>query len=177
MRRTGHLLALSVLLLALAPATALAKKPKYKAPPAVEQVWYDCAHHNSLTHYYPTSVLEKALAHLPSDNKEYTLCANEINDALSRELAGNRPAPPQTSTQRATTTANAPAKLKQASKLGAAPVDLGGAKIAAGTVTVGGSALSDLPTPILILLIALIALASVPLGLRAHRFVRARRLR
>ena len=176
MRRAGHLLALSVLALALVPGVALAKKHKYKPPPAVAQVYYDCGHHNSLTHYYPVAVLQQAAAHLPSDAKEYSLCANEIQNALQRELAGDRSGQP-TSSQRAKVSASVPAKLKQAAKLGAAPVDLGGTKIAAGAVSVGGSPLSDLPTPLLVLLIALLALASVPVGLRAHRFVRARRSR
>jgi len=178
-RRTGHLLALSVLLLALVPGAALAKakKPKYNPPPAVARVYYDCAHHNSLTGHYPIAVLQQAAAHLPSDAKEYSLCANEIENALQRELAGDRRAPAQTSKQRAKITASEPAKLKQARQLGAAPVNLAGLKIAAGAVTVGGSPLSDLPTPLLILLIALLALASVPLGLRARRLVRARRSR
>lgn len=172
MRRTGHLLALGVLLLAVVPATAMAKKHKH-IPSAVLQVYRDCTHHNSLTHYYPLSVLEQAYADLPSDVKEYSLCPNEITNAEQQEAGGNRAAPPQTKQQQA----QAAQGIGQARKLGGAPIDLGGEKIPPGAAMIGGSPLTDLPTPLLIVLIGLVVLGSVPLALRARRFVRSRRSR
>jgi hypothetical protein len=169
-RRTGPLLALGVLRLALAPAQALAKTHTKSVPPAVSEVLADCSHHNHLTRHYPASVLQQALADLPTDLKEYTTCANEILNAETNGVAPERSLPTQTAK-------SAPDQLKRAEQQGGAPVDLAGEKIAAGVVTVHGSVLSDLPTPLLIVLILLAALASVPLGLRAHRIVRARRTR
>lgn len=176
MRRTGHLLALGVLLLAVVPATAMAKKHK-QIPSAVLQVYRDCTHHNSLTHHYPLSVLEQAYADLPSDVKEYSLCPNEITNAEQQEAAGNRAAPAQTKQQQAQAAQGDTRQLGQARKLGGAPIDLGGEKIPPGAAMLGGSPLTDLPTPILIVLIGLVVLGSVPLALRARRFVRSRRSR
>lgn len=176
MRRTGHLLALSVLLLALVPAQALAKKHKI-LPPGVAQVLRDCSHHSHLVGHYPAAVLQEALSDMPSDLKEYTICANEIRNALQAEALPSRPLPQQTVAQRAKNAETAPAQLAQAQKLGAAPVNLAGEKIAAGAVGINGSLLSDLPTPLLIVLIGFLALGAAPLALRAHHFVRARRTR
>jgi hypothetical protein len=169
-RRTGPLLALGLLLLVLAPAQALAKAHTKPLPAAVSEVLTDCGHHSHLTRHYPASVLQQALADMPTYLKEYTPCANEILNAETKGVAPNRSLPTQT-------TKSAPAQLKRAEQLGGAPVDLAGEKIAAGAVSVHGSVLYDLPTPLLIVLILLAALASVPLGLRAHRIVRARRTR
>jgi len=175
-RRTGHLLALGVLLLAFVPATALAKKHKH-LPSAVLQVYRDCTHNNSLTHYYPLSVLEQAYADLPSDVKEYSLCPNEITNAEQQEAAGNRAPPPKTKQQEAQAAQGDTQQLGQARKLGGTPIDLGGEKIPAGAAIIGGSPLTDVPTPLLIVLIGLAVLGSAPLALRVRRFVRSRRSR
>ncbi len=177
MSRTGRAFTLAALLLALTPAAALAG-PRKNVPPAVRQVWSDCASHNSLHGHYPPAVLEQALADLPTDDKEYTLCANEILNAESRGVGGSHPQPAVSVARRQKIAKNAASALRKAKQDGAAPIDLSGQKIAAGTVTVNGSSLlSSLPTPILAVLAILLALASAPVALRLQSFVRARRSR
>jgi hypothetical protein len=165
-------------MLALAAAPALAAHHK-KPPPAVQQLFYYCAHHNSLKgQHYPPAVLEQALADLPTDLTEYSICANEIKKAELQEVGGSHPLPAVSSAKRRKIAATAPTTLQQAKQQGSAPVDLAGQKIAAGAVTVGGnSLLSNLPTPILIVLVLLLALGSVPVAVRVQAFVRARRSR
>lgn len=177
MRRTGPLLALLLLALAIAPAAALAAHHK-KVPAAVQQVWWDCAHHNSLQGHYPPAILEQAFADLPTSDKEYTLCANEIRKAELQAVGGSAHLPSVSTSSRRKVAKNAANALKQAKQRGGAPVVIGGDKIAAGAVTLPGSSfLSDLPTPILIVLVVLIALGSVPIALRVQSLVRARRSR
>lgn len=177
MRRIGRVLALGVLLLVLAPSGALAAQAhKKKEPAAVQQVWADCSHHNSLHGHYSAKVLEQALADLPTDDKEYSLCADEIQNAEAREVGGSHPLPRESSAEQAQLAKNAASTLKRAQQAGVAPLDLDGQKIAAGAVTLRGSSfLSDLPTPLLVVLAMMLALASIPFARRVQRLVRARR--
>jgi hypothetical protein len=165
------------LALALAPAAAFAAHHK-KPSAAVQQVWSDCTHHNSLQGHYSPAVLEQAFAELPTSDKEYSLCANEIRNAEQQAVGGSVHLPTVSTSKRRKVAKNATSSLKQAKKRGASPVVIGGHRIAAGAVTLPGSSfLSDLPTPILIVLVVLIALGSVPLALRVQSLVRARRPR
>jgi hypothetical protein len=176
-RRIAHLLALGALLLALTPSGALAAHHK-KVPAAVAQVWSDCTHHNSLQGHYSAKVLEQALADLPTDDKEYSLCADEIQNAEAQGVGGSHRLPSASSSEQQNLAKNAASLLKRAQDAGDASLDLGGRRIAAGTIALRGSSfLSDLPTPLLIVLAMLFALASVPFVLRIHRLVRARRPR
>jgi len=176
-RRIGPPVALGVLLLALTPASALAKHHT-KPPPEVQQILKRCGDSNSLGRGYPVAVLRQALADLTTSAKVYTVCAQEIQNAINAELGPSRGAPNASSAVRKRVAENAGKELKQAQAAGSQPVDLGGARIAAGAVQVnGGSLLSVLPTPILIVLVALILLGAVPLGLRLSSIVRARRTR
>lgn len=183
MSRLGQPLALGALLLALVPASALAghrhhHQPKPKPPPAVQQVLHDCANHNHLQRRYPIAVLQQALRDMPTYTKEYSICATEIENAISQQLGLTRPAPKASAAVRHKVAQTAPAALKQAQQAGQQPVSLGGVKIAAGAVQVnGGSLLGALPTPLLIVLIALIVLGAVPVGIRLRSIVRARRTR
>ena len=187
MSRTGRAFTIAALLLTVTPAAALAGHRKNvdpvalrvkNAPPAVKQVWHDCASHNSLHGHYPAAILEQALADLPTDDKEYTLCANEILNAESREVGGSHSLPAVSAANRRRIAKNAANALRKATHDGGEPIDLSGQKIAAGVVTVDGSSLlSNLPAPILAVLAMLLALAAVPVALRIQRFVRARRSR
>ncbi|HUB75578.1 MAG TPA: hypothetical protein VL977_00915 [Solirubrobacteraceae bacterium] len=180
MRRLGPLLTATLVLAALAPAQALAKQKHrrhYTASAEVEKVWYECGHHNHLTTQFPLSVLQQAFAHLPTSDKEYTTCANEIQNAESQLIATNRPTPKQTAKQRAQTARTGRAKLKRARQTGGQPLDLSGHRIVAGVVNANGSVLSNLPTPLLIVLAVLLALGSIPTALRVRRVVRSRRHR
>ena len=167
-----------MVLLALGPATALAGHRHHhpKPPPAVEQVLKDCSRHNHLQSHYPLAVLQQALRDMPTDTREYSICASEIQNAISGQLGGSRPAPKATAATRTKVAQTAPAALQQAQSAGQQPVSLGGAKITAGAVQVNdGSLLGALPTPLLVALIALIALGAVPVGVRLRSIVRARR--
>jgi hypothetical protein len=149
-----------------------------QVPAAVTQVWADCTHHNSLQGHYPAKVLEQALADLPTDDKEYSLCADEIENAEAQEVGGSHQLPSGSSAEQKQLAENAANALKTAQGAGRGSLNLGGEKIAAGTIALRGSSfLSDLPTPLLIVLAMLFALASVPFGLRIQRLVSARRSR
>jgi hypothetical protein len=177
-RRTGRPLALAALLLAFAAAPASAAHHK-TLPPAVQQVLTYCAHHNSLTsQHYPLALLEETLSDLPSDLTEYTLCANEIRNAEAQDVGGSHPQPGVSAATRAQIAANAANALKKAQAAGGAPIDLGGEKIAAGAVSLPGSSFFNLlPTPILVVVVLLLALGSIPAALRIQRLVRSRRSR
>jgi hypothetical protein len=176
--RTGRLLALAFLLLAVAPAAALAAHHKKTTPPAVAQVYADCKKHNSLQGHYSLAILEQALADMKTDVKEYSICADEIQNAENKLVGGSHPLPRVSPAERHRIAKNAATSLKQAKQQGGAPLNLGGQRIAAGAVGLRGSSfLADLPTPILVLLAVLLALGSVPVALRAQAFVRARRSR
>jgi hypothetical protein len=174
-RRTGPFLAVLTLLAALVATPAVASA-HHKASATVQKVWRDCKYHNHLTRHYPPKVLAQALAEMPTDVKEYSLCANEIAAAEQAEGSGSRPLPHASANQNAGK--HSAHSLHRAEQLGASPVDLGGQKIAAGTVALHGSSLLDtLPTPLLIALVLLIVLGSVPALLRLNRLVRSRRSR
>ena|GEM_PF-2109105 len=182
MRRIGHPIALCVLALALAPASALAKSHHHrpKPPPAVQHVLNDCANHpNRLAHHYPLLVLQEALNDIPTDQLEYSTCATEIQNAIRAELGGTRPPPKASKAAKVKVAKNLPTELHQAQQAGSQPVQLGsGPRLAAGAIQVNGSSLlAALPTPILIVLAALIALGALPLALRLRSIVRARRSR
>jgi hypothetical protein len=170
-RRIATQLALVALLLTLAPVTATAKD-RGKLPPAVKAVIEDCEDHDGrLTHHYPAKLLQEALADLPTDIVEYSSCADTIHQAELAEIAAQRHLAVATNTPQA-----AHKKLSEAEKQGAGTIDLSGEKIAAGTVTVhDGSLLGALPTPLLVVLIALVAIAAIPLTIRVRRIVSARR--
>jgi hypothetical protein len=172
-RRIGPLLALVGVLMIASPATALAKHHK-KVPPAVEQVINDCLnHHGRLTGHYSAEVLKQALADLPTDISEYSTCANAIHRAELAEIIQSRPLPGNP-----VSPADQKTQLKHALTLGGEPLDLNGERIAAGTVVLHGSSLlAALPTPLLIVLLALVAIAAVPLTYTVRAFVRARRTR
>lgn len=177
MRRTARLIALASLSLVLTPGVALGAHRKH-LPPAVQQVINDCEHHNSLQGHYPAAVLEQALADLPTDVKEYSLCANEIQNAESQAVGGTHSPGTASSAAQQQVAKHAAASLAQAQRQGAAPLTLGGDRIAAGTVGVSGASfLSGLPTPIIVVLALAAALAAIPLSRAVQSVVRARRAR
>jgi hypothetical protein len=178
--RLRHPALLGLLLLAIAPASALAKHhtSKHKLPPAVSRVLNDCTNHNRLRHHYPLAVLQAALRDMNTSTREYSICATEIENAISAELGLSRGAPKTSAATRNKVARNASSELSKAQQAGDQPVDLGGAKITAGAVQVNaGSLFGALPTPLLIVLIALIGLGAVPVGIRLRSIVRARRIR
>jgi len=177
-RRTGPPLAVVAVLLALSPATALAAHHHHapKPPPAVQQVLNDCGNHNHLQHRYPLAVLQQALRDIPTDAREYSICSVEIEHAINALIGGTRSAPSASAAVKSHVAQTAPTELAQAQGAGQQAVTLAGAKVTAGAVQInGGSLLGTLPTPVLIVLIALLALAAVPVVVRLRSIVRARR--
>ncbi len=141
----------------------------------MQQVLKDCANHNRLQGHYTVALLQQTLRDMPTYDKEYSTCGEEIYNAIQALLGRSRRPPKASSAVRKKIAKNAPTELHQGAQAGQQPVSLGGAKIAAGAVQVNGSSLlTALPTPILIVLIALIVLGAVPVGIRLRSIVRAR---
>lgn len=178
MRRVLQQAALAAAVLALLPASALAAHHSHHhkpLPPGVQQVLEDCANHNRLQGHYTVALLEQTLRDMPTYDRVYSTCGGEIQSAIQALLGGSRQPPKSSPAVRQQIAKNAPSELHRAAQAGEQPVSLGGAEIAAGAVQVNGSSLlSALPTPILIVLIALIVLGAVPVGIRLRSIVRAR---
>ena len=167
--------------LILGTSTAVAA---YKNTPS--QALRDCsAGHDPLVGHYSVKVLQTALHDLHTNSLQYTTCADALQNAIDSELAkpksgagshgrvtlhgrgGSGKSPPGIVKQR----------VNSVKKLGGAPFLLpNGQSVTPGAVTVrSASFLSSLPTPLLIVLAALLA-AVVAVGGRAiHQLVRTRR--
>jgi hypothetical protein len=152
----------------------VAKHAKKKVPASVEALINDCLQHDDkLTHHYPAKLLQEALNDLPTDVAEYSACADTIQQAELADIAASRQVPNPSGDAK-----DASGKLKAASTLGSKPVEVGGQELVAGVVVLrGNSLLSALPTPLLLVLIALLAVGVVPLAQTTRRLVRARRSR
>jgi hypothetical protein len=170
-RVVRHALLLGVIALFALPTGAQA------ADPVV-----DCARDNDLDHKYSNSELRDALDNLPTDSDEYSLCREVISGAIHNgsDKGGGRPSPtgPDGKPLSAQEQDN---RAKDAEDLASIAGDSGGDP-APPTVEVGGetvapddngvfdlaSASNDLPTPLLVALIAmaLLAVAGVVVALR-----------
>jgi cobalamin biosynthesis Mg chelatase CobN len=133
-----------------------------------------CTHHQSLTGF-SQQAYRQALAEMPAEVTEYSECGALIRKA---ELAAARGgagtgsgggpgglagtvAPPSAAEQQTLQAANGPS--------GAAPVNVGGQAVVPGVVHADiASAISSLPTPLLAVLVALLA-GAVALAVRAIR--------
>jgi len=180
--------ALVATLLAL-PGTALATHgPSY--PDTPKGALKDCAQgHYPLKGHYTIKVLQQALKQLLADKLQYTNCAQVLTDTIHKlELTaqhsgtgGNSNPQRGTRSTHSGTGTGTPSIIKRhlssLKKAGAAPVVLpSGQTVTPGTVTVhGASFLSNLPTPLLIVLAALLATV-LGVGARSiNNLVRARR--
>jgi hypothetical protein len=161
-RVVRHALLLGVIALFALPTGAQA------ADPVV-----DCARDNDLDHKYSNSELRDALDNLPTDSDEYSLCREVISGAIHNgsDKGGGRPSPtdPDGKPLSAEEQGN---RAKDAEDLASIAGD-SGSDPAPPTVEVGGetvapddngvfdlaSASNDLPTPLLVALIALALLA------------------
>ena len=137
-----------------------------------------CTHGESLSGF-PQSAYTQALSELSADTEEYSSCSQLIRQAQLAAATGGRsgggsggaappavlPATPQEQTS-----------IAKATHTGSGPVKLGGQVIRPGVVPVSiSSAVSTIPTPLLLivaLLVAFIVVIAVG-GLRSH--VRSRR--
>jgi hypothetical protein len=161
-----RLLALAVAFLSMALSLAAIAVPAQAD--VGEKIILRCTHGESLSGFTQKDY-EKALKELETSLEEYSGCASLIHQA-QRAAAGSRGGSGggggPGSTARGTTTAAATAtpaerrNLSRAPSAGAAPLQLGGQVVHPGVVHVDiASAFSSLPTPLLAVLLFLIACA------------------
>ena len=135
-----------------------------------------CTHGKSLTGFSP-SAYAKALKELPPDVEEYSDCANLIRRAQAAAASGGGGAPAGAALTGAIPASPAEQQaLATAAQPGAAPVEVGGQQVHPGVVHANiASALSSLPTPLLVLLAFLLACVVAFAGGAARKRVRADR--
>jgi hypothetical protein len=133
----------------------------------------DCARDNDLDHKYSNVELRKALDNLPTDSDEYGLCREVIAGAIhsGSDNGGGRPkdtgpnGEPLSPGEQAQRTRDNKALAALAGDAGGSPrspsVDVGGQTVEPGSDGLFdlASASNDLPTPLLVALIVLAALA------------------
>jgi hypothetical protein len=141
----------------------------------------DCqAHGDHVTGHYTQQQYAQALAELPGDVAEYTGCADAIRQAQLAAAAGRTPGGRSAAPATANTLASA-APAERAAVIAAQTddshaLDVGGRIVRPGIVTFrSGSVFNALPTPLLVALIALVAVGLAAGGRRAWELVRARR--
>jgi hypothetical protein len=133
----------------------------------------DCARDNDLDHKYSNSELRKALDNLPTDSDEYGLCREVIAGAIHSGSDKGRGRPSDTGPNGEPLSPNEQAQRSKdnealaalAGDAGGTPrtprVDVGGETVEPGSDGLFdlASASNDLPTPLLLALIALVVLA------------------
>ncbi|MEA2371145.1 MAG: hypothetical protein QOH12_1539 [Solirubrobacteraceae bacterium] len=145
----------------------------------------DCLTNGKIVGHYSAQDYTQALANLPTDVTEYSDCADVIRRAQLTAAAGGKTA--------AAAAASAPANprlnplvgaaaaeqtaIARARQSGAGAVALGGGRaVVPGVVAARTSSIfNGLPTPLLIALVLLLAIALALGGWEARKFVRARR--
>jgi hypothetical protein len=182
-RGYGRLVAVvlaAVLIFGATSATAA-----YKNTPG--QALRDCgAGHDPLHGHYSIKVLQQALADLHTNALQYTTCADALQNAIRSLLRGHphqgvHPRGKVTLPGHGGTVKPTPAlvkrKIDQANAQGSAPFVLpNGQSVTPGAVTVrSASFLSSLPTPLLIVLAALLATVIAVSARAIHQVVRTRR--
>ena len=162
-----RLLALAVALLSMALSLAAIAAPAQAD--VGEKIILRCTHGESLRGFTQKDY-EKALKELETSLEEYSGCASLIHEA-QRAAAGSRggsggagtgggPTGAGASTAAATATPAERSDLSRAPSVGAAPLKLGGQTIRPGVVHVDiASAFSSLPTPLLAVILFLVACA------------------
>jgi hypothetical protein len=158
-------------------------------------VIHDCLNNGRITGHYTQQAYSQALAEMPTDVSEYSDCPNLIRQAqlaaaghggaggalggagAAGGTAGGGTAGGGAAGAPATSFTPAEKRaLASAHAAGAAPVDVGGQVVRPGVVPVNvASALNSLPTPLLAVLVALLACALAALGWEIRKRVRARR--
>jgi hypothetical protein len=126
---------------------------------------HDCGQgHDPLAGHYSVKVLQTALHDLHTNSLQYTTCADALQNAINSQLAK----PTHNVVKQ---------RVNRVKKLGGAPFLLpSGQSVTPGAVTVhSASFLSSLPTPLLIVLAALLAAVAAVGGRALHQLVRTRR--
>ena len=142
--------------------------------------------HNRLVGHYSLKVLQQALHDLKTNSLQYTNCADVLTQAI-QALELTRPKTPRTHPRSAKVTRGrvgpartTPALIKQQldelNAQGSGPTTISGRTVTPGTVTIrGASFLSSLPTPLLIVLGALLATVLAVSARAIHQVVCTRR--
>jgi hypothetical protein len=149
----------------------------------------DCLNHGSIQGHYSQQAYSQALAEIPTDVSEYSDCANLIRQAQlaaasnpgsggggAGGLAGGGAGGGGAGGGAAPATAAERRALDAAHRRGGAAVDLGSGEVIRPAVSRAdiGSAVSQLPAPLLAVLIALVACALLGGGSVITNRVRAR---
>jgi hypothetical protein len=178
-----------VAMLVIGPATAGAAHKAHRYPDTPTGALNDCnAGHYPLKGHYTIKVLQQALKRLGPGTLQYTNCADVLTKTIdklelaARHKAAGGSAHPRGSATRGRRTGKAASAAKQKlHKLkaeGSSPILLPatGQTATPGTVTNrGASFLSNLPTPLLIVLAVLLATVLAVSARAINTFVRARR--
>jgi hypothetical protein len=141
--------------------------------------------HSHLVGHYSLKVLQQALRDLKTNSLQYTNCADVLTQAIQAlELTTHKPTHPRGS-GKVTRGQKGPApttpdlikkQLNELNAQGSGPTTISGRTVTPGTVTVrGASFLSSLPTPLLIVLAALLATVIAVSVRTIHQVVRSRR--
>jgi hypothetical protein len=153
-RRLAPVLALLLAALAVVPSQAAAEDVGHK-------IIRLCAEAKSLSGF-PPSAYAKALKEISPTTEEYSECGQLIRQAQAASAAGNSSSAGGGGSTGLTAAIQATpaeqASIAAAAKSGSAPVDLDGQEVHPGVVHADvSSALSTLPTPLLVLLAFLLA--------------------
>jgi hypothetical protein len=182
----------AVLAAASLAGTATADAHTSKFEKKVYAALRDCANseNGSLKGHYSLKVLQTALKDVKAEPLQYTNCATVLTAAIRADTLGHpkTPSNPHNNTGRVTRTPRPtirPAQKQIKSKVhkltheGGMPITLPtGENVTPGTVTAhSASFLSGLPTPLLIVLAALLAAVVAVSGRAIQNVVRARRSR
>jgi hypothetical protein len=145
----------------------------------------DCLQNGKITGHYSPQDYNQALAHLPTDVSEYSDCLDVIRRARlsaagGKGNGGGGGGGRATINPRLDPLAHAApgerAAVLHARSSGSAPVDVGGQLVRPGVVAVRSSSIFNaLPTPLLVVIAALLSIAAAVAGRRMRDLVRARR--
>jgi uncharacterized protein (DUF2237 family) len=145
---------------------------------------HDCGQgHDPLAGHYSVKVLQTALHDLHTNSLQYTTCADALQNAINSQLSrprthrGGKVTLPGQGGPAKPTHNVVKQRVNRVKKLGGAPFLLpSGQSVTPGAVTVhSASFLSSLPTPLLIVLAALLAAVAAVGGRALHQLVRTRR--
>jgi hypothetical protein len=146
----------------------------------------DCSQgHNHLVGHYSLRVLQQALHDLKTNSLQYTNCADVLTQAiqaleLTRHPTGRHPGGTKVTKGKVRPTRTTPdliqKQLNQLNAQGSGPTTISGRTVTPGTITIrGASFLSSLPTPLLIVLAALLATVIAVSARAIHHLVSTRR--
>ena len=141
--------------------------------------------HNHLVGHYSLKVLQQALHDLKTYSQQYTNCETVLTQAiqaleLTRHTTGGHPSGSKVTRGQVGPPRTTPNliqhQLDQLNAQGSGPTTISGRTVTPGTVTIrGASFLSSLPTPLLIVLSALLAIVIAVSARAIQQIVRTRR--